>query len=225
VQAILILALLGSCFFGSLIWSADHFPGGYDWRHTVMSSLSSPRDNPHGYRVACVGLALSGVFLLLFPRRLDIHFRAFAPRLSLWAGRFLILGAIALFLAAVIVPGHYRILGIGRSHEHLAEIASVALCLALILYFVAMLRLPTSFRPVQILSLFVVVLPVTTLIVSRLALFYAYQFSPVTVYRAIRSSLWSSLGLWEWIGALSLYCFLALLTLTPVDSKPPGVEE
>ena len=205
--------------------AATHFPGGYDWRRNVMSSLSSPRDNPHGYRLASAGIALSGLLLLFFPRQLHIHFRAFARELSLWAGRFLVLGAVTLFLAAVIVPGHYRILGIGRCHEHLAEISSFALCLALILYFIAMLQLPASFRLARILSLFVVVLPITALIVSRLALLYAYEFSSVSVYRAVRASLWSSLGLWEWIGAVSLYCFLALLTLTPGDPAPPDVEE
>lgn len=123
------------------------------------------------------------------------------------------LGAISLTLSALIVPGHYRILGIGRSHEHLAQISSVAFCLSLILYLGAILRLPPPHFSLRAATGFVVILPVTALIVSRLSLFLAYEFSSSVIYRAVKVSLWSSLALWEWIGAFCIYLFLCLMTL------------
>jgi len=212
-QPIGIFIGLGACFFGSLIVAAIFFPHGYDWRDTVISSLASPRDNPHAYWIACAGLAVSGLLLIPFPFFLQKRLEPFAPKLTTWAGNFFLLGAICLTLSALIVPGHYRILGIGRSHEHLAQISSVGFCLSLILYFAAILRLPPSLFLLRVAAGFVVILPVTALIVSRLSLFLAYEFSSSAAYHAVKVSLWSSLALWEWVGALCIYLFLGLMTL------------
>jgi hypothetical protein len=204
---------LGVCFFGSLIAAATFFPHGYDARYTVISSLASPRDNPHAYGIACAGLALSGFLLIPFAFFLQRRLKPFSPGMSIWAGRFFLLGAICLTLSALIVPGHYRILGIGRSHEHLAQISSVAFCVALILYLRAILCLPPSLAVLRLLTGVVVILPVTALIVSRLSLFLAYECSSSMIYHAVKGSLWSSLALWEWVGAVCIYLFLGLVTL------------
>jgi hypothetical protein len=204
---------LGACFFGSLILAAAFFPHGYDWRHNVISSLASPRDNPHAYGIACAGLALSGLLLVPFAFFLQKRLEPFAPKRTAWAGKLFLLGAVSLTLSALIVPGHYRIMGLGRSHEHLAQISSVAFCLALILYFGAILRLPRSLFLLRVLAGLVVILPVTALTVSRSVLFLAYEFSSPAVYHAVRASLWSSLALWEWVGAFCIYLFLGLMTL------------
>ena len=219
---VVVLIGLGACFFGSLILAATFFPRGYDWRYTVMSSLASPRDNPDAYWIACAGLALSGLLLIPFAFFLQKRLEPFAPKLTAWAGKLFLLGAISLALSALIVPGHYRILGIGRSHEHLAQISSVAFCLSLILYLGAILRLPASHCLLRVLAGFLVILPVTALTVSRLSLFLVYEFSSSTVYHAVKVSLWSSLALWEWIGALCIYLFLGLMTLgkTAIGIRP-----
>ena len=115
-------------------------------------------------------------------------------------------------LSALIVPGHYRILGISRSHEHLAQVSSVSFCLALVLYLGAIFRLPPTRRLLRLAAGFVVILPVTALAVSRLALVLAYAFSSGVTYQAVRNSLWSSLALWEWVGAICIYLFLGLMT-------------
>ena len=219
VIPLVLLLVLGVSFFGSLLLADRYFPRTYDWRRTVISSLASPRDNPQGYRIACGGMALSGLILLFFPQHLHKKFRNFSPRLALWAGRFLFLGSVGLFLAAIIVPGHYRILGLGRSHEHFAQVAAVSFCLALVLYVAALLRLSRTPGRIKILALTFVLLPVTALAASRLALLFAYQFLSDPVYHAVRASLWSSLALWEWIGALSLYFFLIIMTLVPEEGQ------
>jgi hypothetical protein len=213
VYPIMVLIGLGACFFGSLLWAAAFFPHGYDWRYTVISSLASPRDNPHAYGIACAGLAVSGLLLIPFAFFLQKRLERFAPKLAAWAGKLFLLGAICLTLSALIVPGHYRILGIGRSHEHLAQISSVAFCLSLILYFGAILRLPPPLFLLRVLAGLVVMLPVTALIVSRASLFLAYEFSSSAVYHAVKVSLWSSLALWEWVGAFCIYLFLGFMTM------------
>jgi hypothetical protein len=204
---------LGISFFGSLVLAARFFPHVYDWRRTVMSSLASPRDNPHAYGIACAGLTLSGFFLIPFAALLRERLAPSAPVATRWAGCFLVLGAIFLILAALVVPGHYRLLGIGRTHEHLAQIAGVALCLAMILYLRAALRLPREFTWRRLASVALVAAPITALIVSRLSLLITDEFFSTPIYRAVRSSLWNSLALWEWIGAIGIYLFLAIMTL------------
>lgn len=212
---------LGVCFFGSLIVAAAFFPVGYDWRYTVMSSLASPRDNPHAYGIACTGLAVSGLLLIPFPFLLQKRLEPFAPKVTAWAGKLFLLGAISLTLSALIVPGHYRILGMGRTHEHLAQVAGVAFCLSLLLYLGAIFRLPRSLLLLRVLAGLVVILPVTALVASRLSLLVAYGFSSSMVYHAVRVSLWNSLALWEWVGAVCIYFFLGLMTLaaTPMMDK------
>jgi hypothetical protein len=212
-KPILALAALGITFFGSLLLAAQYSPHPYDWRHAVISSLASPRDNPHAYLLACAGLAVSGLLLLPFASFLNDRFGPSAPNLTRWAGRFFRLAAICLTLSAVIVPGHYRVLGIGRTHEHFAQISAVAFCLALIFYFAALLRLPRQWTGLRVVVASLVLLPVTALAVSRLSLWLSYDFLSPKIYESIKASLWSSLALWEWIGAACIYAFLGVLTL------------
>jgi hypothetical protein len=167
-----------------------------------------------------VGLALSGLLLLPFPFFLQRRLEPVAPKLTAWAGRLFFLGAIFLTWSALIVPGHYRILGMGRSHEHLAQICSVAFCLSLVLYFGAILRLPPPLVWLRVLAGLVVILPVTALVVSRLSLLFAYEFCSSMVYHAVRVSLWSSLALWEWVGAVCIYFFLGWMTLAGRRGPP-----
>lgn len=213
VASLVLWLALGISFFGSLVWATCYFPHIYDWRRTVMSSLASPRDNPHAYGIACAGLALSGIlltrFIVLFRRR----FARFAPATTRWAGRFLLLGAIFLILAAVVVPGHYRVLGIGRTHEHFAQIAGVALGIAMVLYVRAALALPRTFALQRLGGFLLVATPITALVVSRLSLVVADALASAPVYRAIRSSIWNSLAVWEWAGAVGIYLFLAVIAL------------
>jgi hypothetical protein len=218
--ALLWLAL-GLSFFGSLALAAHFFPHAYDWRRTVKSSLASPRDKPHAYPIACAGLALSGLLLAPFAALLRQRLESYAPPATLWAGRLFILGALFLTLAAVTVPGHYRLFGLARTHEHLAQISGVALCLAMILYLRATLRLPRAFARQRVVGFLLVATPVTALIVSRLSLIVAYAFLSTPVYRAVRSSLWNSLALWEWTAATGIYLYLALITLgLPASGRP-----
>ena len=207
------LVSLGLCFFGSLILAACFYPHPYIWWETVMSSLASPRDNPQAYGIASAGLALSGLLLIPFKTYLHQRLGPLSPRTIIWAGRLFLLGAIFLTLTALLVPGHYRILGIGRTHEHLAQIAGVAFCLALILYLSAVFHLPRTFLWLRLTALIFAAAPTAALILSRLSLLITYDFFSKSVYQAAKLSLWNSLALWEWIGAIGIYLFLGVVTL------------
>ena len=213
-RPLVIWVMLGVWSFGMLALAETFFPRQYDWQHVVISSLASPRDNPHAYVIACAGLAGTGLLLIPFASLLRERLAPFAPKLTAWAGRFFLLGAISLALSAIIVPGHYRVLGIGRTHEHLAQISSVAFCLALILYFAAVLRLRPAFAALRLAVGVIAVLPITAFVTNRATVFCTYTLSSPDQYRAIKASYWSSLALWEWLAALSIYLFLGLVTFS-----------
>ena len=209
---------VGGCFFGSLLLAAGFYPQPYHWRKTVMSALASPKDNPHAFPVACAGVALSALWLLAFPAILHRRLARFAPREVARAGRCLRFGAMFLLLTALVVPGHYRVFGVHRIHEQLARTAAAGLCLALIFYLRAVIRLPRALRWLQLCALLFVALPVAAFLLSRLVLLVAYSFWRVADYQAATVSSWGNLALWEWLGAGAIYLFLAMTTLGVPDA-------
>jgi len=213
---------LGIWCFGSLTLAAAFFPRQYDWQHIVISSLASPRDNPHAYVIACAGLAGTGLLLIPFASILRNRLGLFAPRLTAWAGGLLLLGAVALILSAIIAPGHYRVLGIGRTHEHLAQICSAAFCLSLLIYFAAVFHLPPKFAWLRLAVGITAGLPIVAFVANRATVFCLYAFSSAENYRAMKASYWSNLALWEWIAATSLYLFLGLFVFAKTDSQLPN---
>jgi hypothetical protein len=219
-SALVLWLLLGVVFFPPLVLAAYLSPRAYDWEHTVISTLDSPRDNPHAYGIACAALAISGLLLLPFATLLQESTSRASWRMSRWAAGFLRLGGISMTGSALLVPGHYRVLGLARMHEHLAQIAAVSFCLALLGASAVLMRVPHRARWVLPVAAVLVLLPVTALVVSRLALWLSWDFAARSTYEAIKASLWSSLALWEWIGAASIYAFLGLLVIA--DFSPRG---
>jgi hypothetical protein len=213
---------LGVCYFGSLIWAAHFFPRPYDWRRDVISSLASPRDNPHAYGIACSGLAVSGLLLIGLIGGLQQRLGPDASGWSGWAGKLFLVGAVFLILSALVVPGHYRVLGVGRSHEHLAQISGVAFCLSLLLYLGVVLRLPRTPPWFRCIAIVLVIIPVTALVTSRLSLVFAYELLSSTTYQLVKHSLWNSVALWEWVGAACIYLFLGLMLWLPPHSDSMG---
>lgn len=204
---------LGACFFGSLIFAASLFPREYDWRHNTISSLASPRANPHGYLIASAGLTITGLLLIPFAFFLQQRLESFAPKLTAWAGRLFLFGAACFCLSGIAVPGRYRILGIGRNHEHLAVISSIAFCLSVILYLGASRRWPPSLLMLRVAAGVVVILPGIGFALYQLCLFLTHEFSSPTVYDAIRVPFLTRTAFWEWVSAMCLYLFLGLMTL------------
>jgi hypothetical protein len=216
---------LGGWFLGTIGLAAAFFPRRYDWQHVVISSLASPRDNPYAYGIGCLGLAGTGLLLIPFASFLRERLAPFAPRITHAASGLFLLGAISLVLTAIVVPGHYRLLGFGRSHEHLAQISSVAFCLSLPLYFAAVRTLPSKFSKLRLAVALVAILPLTAFVANRVALLLTYAFFSPDAYRAAKAYYWSSLALWEWTAILSIYLFLGIMifNLQPMrdlDDRP-----
>ena len=215
---------VGVSFFGSLVLAACFYPQPYQWRQTVMSALGSPKDNPHAFVIVCAGVAMSAIFLTRFPALLHSRLGTRFPRSVRWAGGCLKAGAILLFLTALVVPGHYRVLGVHRIHEQLARTAAAALCLALILYLRAVFRLPEAGWKLRWAAAVFVALPVAAFLVSRLMLLYTRICWPAPDYRAATVSVWGNLALWEWVGAVCIYLFLVMMTLG-LNPEPHTTEQ
>ena len=214
LKLILYLAL-GLAFFGSLLQAAHFFPRPYHWQWDVMSKLAEPRFNPRAYLVACGGLAVSGVLLAAFPSLLRRRLALGSPAAARWGGGVLYIAAIFLTLSGV-VPGH--VAGLGHWHEVLAHIYGAAISLAMLGYFFAALGLPRRFACQRRAGIFLVVIPLSGFLASRLSLGLGDRLVSPTAYHALKLNVWNSLALWEWVAAVGTYVYLGLLLTLPATS-------
>jgi hypothetical protein len=212
-QPLFLLAGLALCFFGSLLFAAASFPAGYDWRHTVMSSLASPRENPAACGIASHGLAASGVFLSLLGLYVRRSLQPYAPKWTAWARFFFVLGGVLLTISALITPGHHAFLGLGKAHAKLAQAAGVGFGLGMALDLPAILRLPVRHSWVRVSAIILVAVPMTLFLLCRIFLPLAATFVPPSGQQALQHSILGSLAFWEWVGSVSVYLFVALVTL------------
>jgi hypothetical protein len=210
---IFLLSALAVSFFGSLLFAAVSFPAGYDWRHTVMSSLASPRENPHAFRIASYGMAVSGVFLSLLALYVRRPLRAYAPVWTFWARFFFVLGGILLTVSALITPGHHTFLGLAKAHAKLAQAAGVGFGLGMALDLPAILRLPVRHAWIRVTALILITVPMTLYLTCRIFLPIVESFLKASTQAALQRSILGSLAFWEWIGSTSVYLFVALTIL------------
>jgi hypothetical protein len=220
--SVLLLATLALTYFGSILYAATYFPGGYSWRHDVMSSLANPRDDPQRYLVVSHGIAASGLVLALLGFRARRNLCPFAPRWTAWACGSFVLGGILLFISALITPGHTTFLGIDKAHAKIAQAAGVGFGLGLALNLPALLRLPPRHAWVRVTAVLLVVVPMTIYLLCRLILPLVEMHAPADQRDAIHHSTLASLAFWEWIGSSTVYLFLALITVAlPCPRKSP----
>jgi len=213
-----LLVALALSFFGALLVAAAAFPAGYDWRHTVMSSLASPRENPKAFRIASYGMAASGFLLSLLAFYVRGSLQPHAPRWTAWARLFFVLGGALLTISALITPGHYAFFGLAKAHAKLAQAAGIAFSIGMALNLPAILRYPVQPAWVRGTALFLVVVPVSLYLVCRNILPTVEAFASSSVQQTIHGSILGSLAFWEWVGSVSVYLFVALVTL---GYKPP----
>jgi hypothetical protein len=213
-----LLAALALAFFGSLFYAAAVYPTGYDWRHTVMSSLANPSENPHAYRIASTGMALGGLFLALLGLPIHRALRDYAPRWTLWGRNAFILGGVLLTVSALITPGHHPFLGLPKAHAKIAQAAGVAFGLGMALDLPALLRLPARYTWVRVGAIVLIVVPMTFYLTCRI---FLPPVEPPAVHEAIHQSLLGALAFWEWVGSTSVYLFVALVTLALPPGKAP----
>lgn len=225
-----LLALIFLAFFGTLTLSASMLPHRYDWRYRVISNLLSPRDNPGHYRLAAIGMSLSGVFMLPFAGYLRHHLGLFSPRMAAVSAGAFVLGTIALICASFVVPQHvHPILGIQRLHEVLGHLSAGFFAIAMLAgcWCASKVRAEDSAGAWLFWSwLFVTGGPLIGLF-GRETLLLLMRFEPTwgtLIWRALQDSVFWHLGFWEWTGAAGLFVFLcAAVIFIPAQAQRGGV--
>jgi hypothetical protein len=208
-----LLFALALSFFGSLLIAALVFPAGYDWRHTVMSALASPLENPKAYRLVSYGMAVSGVLLSLLAFRVRWSLQPYAPRWTAWALTFFLLGGALLTISALITPGHYTFLGLPKAHAKLAQAAGFGFAFGMALNLPALLRTPVQHQWARRTALILVCVPVSLFLLSWVILPLVVGFASTSSQQEFHHSILESLAFWEWVGSVSVYLLLALITL------------
>ena len=216
----LLLAGLALAYFASLLYAASAYPSGYDWRHIVVSNLANPNDNPGAWRIAADGMAVTGIFLALLGPEVRRPLHSLAPKWTAWACGFFVLGGILLTVSALITPGHHALLGIGKAHAKIAQAAGVGFGIGMACTLPALLRLPPRHAWVRAAGITIVVVPMTFFLLCRIFVPIIEAHAPLDQQAAIHHSLEGSLAFWEWIGSVSVYAFLILVTLGLPDSAP-----
>lgn len=215
----LLLALAVS-YFGSLLFAATEYPTAYEWRHTVMSSLASPVENPQAYRVASYGMALSGILLSILTIPARNALQPHASNWTAWARSLVVLGGILLTVSALLTPGYHTYFGLPKAHAKIAQAAGFCFSLGMALNLPAIIRLPDQQTLVRRSALFLVTVPVSLYLLCRIILPAMEPFAPLGVQDWIQESILGSLAFWEWVGSISVYLFLALVILNHRNFHP-----
>jgi hypothetical protein len=216
---------LALSYFGSLFVAATAFPGGYNWSHIVISSLASPRENPGASRTALCGLAVSGVFLSFLGVCVRSSLRGYAPKWTAWGQGFFVLGGILLTISALIPSGHYTFLGLPKAHAKFAQAAGIGIGAGMALSLPAILRLPVRQAWVRVSAIVLVVVPITLYLSCRIFLPLVENFVSLSWQRVLQQSIRGHLAFWEWVGSISVYLFLALVTLALAPQPGSGKKE
>jgi len=206
------LALLFASYFGSLWLASLHFPHPYDWRRNVISNLLSPRDNPHGYWLASIGVAIAGVCTLplgvWIERELGDGQSKVARRVRRPA--FLV-GIGCLTLSAVVTPQHtHMVMGMRHAHEVLARTSAAGLGVAML----CACRSPglVGERRGYLKWMWIVItLPpiigaLGSGLVLALARVHALGEGPAGF---LRGTVFWHLAFWEWVGSVVVFLFFA----------------
>jgi hypothetical protein len=199
----MILGLLA--FWSSLGLAARSYPSAYDWRYMTISSLLYLDRNPHGYLWGRAGLATCGVCGLYWVLK-SVRGRGFTTA-TLAAGY----GCMAL---CAVLPS--PLLGVPKSHEVLALMAFLAVCVGVTRLSFAVLRGERQVNgqggPRRLYALAVSCLPLLPVILALAAQIYAARAHLPWVTLAWRArGIPVALGFafWEWV-ACALYTVFLL---------------
>lgn len=224
--------LLAAVAVASLVNSARHYAGGYDWRYQVMCKLGSASENPAG--CGFWSFALGIVCATVIPS--VGYFRArvapVAPRLAALASWALWIGAIAGI--AVALDGVWTLSLNGffhKAHEVCATLCFAAFCIgSLTLWFAAICWLHSaggwSGRACTAISLLVLV-PFAGAMLSQAYLFFVPNdlgwVGPE--WAKLGVPIYLSFAFWEWLAAAGIYlCLYIVALLLPPSSRPLSVE-
>ena len=220
-RVVLLTTLLPLSFillFGTLIAAALFFPSGYDWRVCVVSTLTSPLDNPKGCWLPSLGIMAAMLLASPFAGYIAQHLRAITPRLGRMAGQAFAL-SFALMILAMAVQLAQPVIGPRRLHEFAARTSAGFFILGM--FCCCGCALKDQLRslggqktlPVALAFYWasLTLLPIVCLAGVGTLMLLGHQAGQ-TWAEDLRQSfrhtpLWQ-LAFWEWLGALVAFAFL-----------------
>jgi len=203
------------------------YPGAFDWRYLVLSSLFSPLDNPEGYGLMAIGLGLSGLLLWPLASYFETVFAPFTLRKAKLVKIFLRTGFLTMVLVAAFMhrPPVYP-----RLHEHLALVSFTGQVLGLLTVIWLSLRYPESVlsgRSRRITWILFLTLLLVSLVGASLVQLFHYLF-PTQGLGWVDLS-WHKKGIpphlsfafWQWIVTFLVYTYYCVLAwvLRPVKME------
>lgn len=224
-----LLFLMAVSYFGSLWGGALHFPHGYDWRRNVISNLLSPRDNPGWYWLPSLGVAVTGLCMLLLAiwmeSELDDGETTLARRVRRPA---FFTGIACLVLAALIVPQHqHLVMGLRHAHELLARTAAVGLGAGMLSACLSPLGDASRgdrarrLRILRTIWLGITTPPILGAIGSGLMVACTrFHLLGDGLAQFFHGTLFWYLAFWEWAGSASVFLFFA--SAVALLGRPPS---
>lgn len=200
-------------FWGGLWMAATRYPSEYDWRYMTISSLLYPDRDPGGYLWAWAGIALCGLGGLCWVAALSRNRENPRDRpFGIWA---LGLGYVCMVSCALLPR---RLLHFPRSHESLAILAFLGICIGTVqLTFLAAERRLRPRAPVfpgspRLYACVLAVVPLLPIVLVSATQVYVSHVLPHLPWvglqwRARGVPMYLSFAFWEWLtcGVLSAY--------------------
>jgi hypothetical protein len=209
------LPLIWLSYFGTLAIAVHLSAKTYNWRHTAISKLLYPRNDPEFHSIASFGVAVAGLLMIPFAGYICRTVRSASPLaadIGAWAFGA---GAACLILAGLIVSHPYRgSSAFPRLHEMLARSSAVALGAGMFLFWICAVKGYSAVTAGKIphaggllVSWSVLALPAMMVVALRLAAHAHFGWSN-PVYQALENPRVWHLGLWEWLGSAAVFLFL-----------------
>ncbi|SRR5579872_2359090 len=207
-------------FWGGIVVAEWRYPAEFDWRYMTLSTLISPRRNPHGYLWAATGLVISALLALWWAIALAWTWGrsdAEKPR----GVRLLAWGSVCM-VCSVVLP--WRLPRQPKEHEIFTLFAFVGLCLGMIrLAFHTIERvIPVwmngSGKHIRLYSTVLAGVAVVPIFLAGLAEAYVFYVLPQLhwvnlAWRAQGVPMYLSFAFWEWITCAVLSAYVILLSL------------
>ncbi|HEX3984012.1 MAG TPA: hypothetical protein VHX12_09990, partial [Acidisoma sp.] len=143
-----------------------------------------------------------------------------ASKWTAWACALFILGGTLLTVSALINPGHYALLSLGKAHAKIARASSIVLTLGMAFTLPALLRLPPRHTLLRATAVFLAVGPMTIFLLCRLIIPIIEAHAPPEQRAAIHDSVPASLAFWEWIGSATVYIYSAIILVLLPKGDP-----
>ncbi len=220
------LPLMWLSYFGTLAIVICFSPQAYQWRHTAISSLLYPRNDPEFHFIASIGVAVAGLLMFPFAGYIRRGLRSASPIAANVGGFAFGAGAVCLILAGLIVSHPYRgSSNFPRLHEMVARGSAIALGTGMLLFWVCAMNgyfrataNQTRYAARLLASWSILTLPALPIIVLRMMTHAHFEWSSPTLQELENPRIWR-LGFWEWIGSAAVFLFLVSSALyLPADN-------